>query len=380
MSERPPERRGRLHEPARTGQLAPQEENASRTERPATPAARSRTPRSVVERLGLVGREPLVELERPRRRQAAAAADRSSPRAAAGDRPGEVGRQHRLDQRVALVGRGQPPQREHVGERRRLRLQRQSRLGHDPGHAGVVERADQARRLGARPPHDDAEVAPRHVLLDVDPAQLARDRGVLLGAVQPVPRLDDGPAGALVPVRGLELDRRRRRGSPPRTRAADGRSFPGTRTRASRRRRRPPGSTDGARPGAGRSRRSPPGSRRPSRGRTAGRPRPRRSPPARPARRSRPRRGRTGRRGSGGRTRPARSSRRRSAAAAASSSSSGDRRASCARRRNCRTWSAKPSSGSIEPYAGQSRGSSPASSSRTRSYCSVAVSSCGAAS
>ena len=119
--------------------------------------------------------------------------------------PHQVGREDGFDQLLALVGVGrQPPERQHVRERGRLRGERHAALGERARHAGVVERPQQRADVRALPPDDDGELVPGHALLHVEPAELARDRGVLLRRVRRGPRLDgDRRFGAM---RRLQLD------------------------------------------------------------------------------------------------------------------------------------------------------------------------------
>ena len=121
----------------------------------------------------------------------AACAARISPRADAGRQPDQIGGQHRLDELLARFGvGGQPSERQDVRERGGLRRERQAALGERAGHAGVVERAQQAADVRALPPDHDRELVPRDAVLHVEPAELAGDRGVLLRRVGARPRLD----------------------------------------------------------------------------------------------------------------------------------------------------------------------------------------------
>ena len=120
-----------------------------------------------------------------------ACAARISPRAAAGDsRTRSDVRTDSISCSRASASAVSHRSAEHVRERRRLGRERHAALGERARHAGVVERAQQRADVRALPPHHDGELVPRHALLHVEPAELARDRGVLLRRVRRGPRLD----------------------------------------------------------------------------------------------------------------------------------------------------------------------------------------------
>ena len=105
--------------------------------------------------------------------------------------PDQIGREHGFDQLLARIAvGGQPPERQHVRERRGLGRERHAALGERARHAGVVQRAQQRSDVRALPAHHDGELVPRDALLHVEPAELAGDRGVLLRRVRREPRLD----------------------------------------------------------------------------------------------------------------------------------------------------------------------------------------------
>ena len=113
--------------------------------------------------------------------------------------PHQVGREDGFDQLLARVGVGrQPPERQHVWERGRLGGECHAALGERARHAGIVERAQQRADVRTLPTDDDGELVPGHALLYMEPAELARDRSVLLRRVRRGPRLDgDRRLGAM---------------------------------------------------------------------------------------------------------------------------------------------------------------------------------------
>ena len=135
---------------------------------------------------------------------------------------------------------GQPPQRQHVRERGGLGRERQAALG-ERARDAARRRARAAAPRRARPAAArPRELAPRHALLHVEPAELAGDRRVLLRRVRRDPRLD-GRRRRCRAMRRRELDDVRAARTARRSAGSARRSFPGTRRRARRGRRRRPG-------------------------------------------------------------------------------------------------------------------------------------------
>ncbi len=179
--------------------------NASSTDRSATVVARASTSRTVSTSEASACVRPSMCSSAVATVPSIACAARISPRAAAGEsRTRSDVRTDSTSCSRASASARQPPERQDVRERRGLGRERQAALGERAGHAGVVERAQQRSDVRALPPHDDGELVPRDALLHVEPAELARDRGVLLGRVRRGPRLD-GHA-AVRAMRCLQLD------------------------------------------------------------------------------------------------------------------------------------------------------------------------------
>ncbi len=99
----------------------------------------------------------------------------------AGGETHHVGGEQRLDELLALrVVRHEPAERQDVGARGGLGREGEPALGHRPGDAGVVERAQQPAQVRTLAPDHDGHLRPRDAVLHVESPQLTRHGGVLL--------------------------------------------------------------------------------------------------------------------------------------------------------------------------------------------------------
>jgi hypothetical protein len=103
----------------------------------------------------------------------------------------EIRREDGFDQPVPLVlGRDEPPQREHERPGGRLLRERDPALGCGPRHARVVERPQQPADVRALPADHDRELSPRDTVVDVEAPELPCHGRVLLRGVCRGPRID----------------------------------------------------------------------------------------------------------------------------------------------------------------------------------------------
>ncbi len=89
-----------------------------------------------------------------------------------------------------VLGRDEPPQREHERPGGRLLRERDPALRCGPWYARIVERSQQPADVRALPADHDRELSPRDAVIDVEPPELPRDGRVLLRGVCGGPRVD----------------------------------------------------------------------------------------------------------------------------------------------------------------------------------------------